>query len=433
MRRLLLAAVSVMCAVSAKATKFEVSTDHADCRYDVNKKATFTVTVTDDEGKALNEGEVTWSLDNFGTKTIDAGGKVALAAANPFKVSGALAEPGFLRLNLATADGKAKRVWSVAVAPEKIQASAPRPRDFDKFWTDAKRKLEKEVPLDARMELDPAKSTGKMNYYRVSFATWGGARVYGFYTEPKDASKRYPALVVVPGAGPYHQGSWFGGDRHVSLMLNVLPFSPFTDKETFQKNYSEWNSGTMKKWGVKGQYGAAGIASSREDFVFYPILLGMSRAVDWLAARPTVDKKRIGYFGGSQGGAFGYMLLGVNKNFTRGAMYVPAMCDHLGADLGRATGWPNLIASQSEDRRERAKKFAPYFDAANFAAAIKVPVRSVVGLSDTTCPPYGGWSAFNALKSADKRMESIPGMTHSVKGSIAGSLQWWALGTDPAK
>ena len=33
------------------------------------------------------------------------------------------------------------------------------------------------------------------------------------------------------------------------------------------------------------------------------------------------------------------------------------------------------------------EKNAPYFDIVHFAPRIRVPVRSAVGLSDTTCPP----------------------------------------------
>lgn len=45
------------------------------------------------------------------------------------------------------------------------------------------------------------------------------------------------------------------------------------------------------------RYCQAGITESREDYFFYPVILGIDRAVDWVAARPDVDKSRFRYQG----------------------------------------------------------------------------------------------------------------------------------------
>ncbi len=410
----------------AAKTVFTVSADRPDCRYEVGARVVYTVTATDEQGAPLKDGKVTWSLDNFGSDVIAPKTEVDLAAGNPFRVEGSLPYPGFLRLNLKAADGSS-RVWSVAVAPERVHASSPRPADFDTFWDDAMAKLEREVPLDPQIELVAEKSKGAFDYYDVSFATFGG-RVYGFFTVPKDRSKKYPALMTVPGAGPYHNGSWYGSGNRVSLMVNVLPFKPDRDNKKFTADYEAWEKAVTAKFGVHGRYGTAGIAVSREAYVYYSILLGINRAVNWLAERPEVDRSRICYYGGSQGGAFGYFLLGLNKNFARGAMYVPAMADHLAWRQKRQPTWPSLLDAQPAAGRATAEKNAPYFDIAHFAPRIRVPVRSAVGLSDTTCPPAGGWSAFNALGSRDKKMTTVPGMTHKVDSKLERELFLWACG-----
>ncbi len=429
--RLLACAIVAGLALNGRAqTRFTVSSDHPDRRYGVGETVTYTVTATDEKGAPLSSGTVAWSLDNFGTDVISPRTEVDFAAGNPFRVTGRLPYPGFLRLCLKAADGSS-RVWSVAVAPERVRASSPRPADFDAFWDGAIAKLAREVPLDPRVERVAEKSKGAFDYYNVSFATFGG-RVYGFLTIPKDKSRTYPVLMTVPGAGPYHNGSWYGTGDRISLMMNVLPFKPDKDNARFKAAYQKWEDGLKKKYGTKGQYGTAGIAASREDYVFYSAILDISRAVDWLAARPEVDRGRIAYCGGSQGGAFGYFLLGLNRNFTRGAMYIPAMADHLADRQKRQATWPNLIRSQPASGRAAAEKNAPYFDIAHFAPRIRVPVRSAVGLSDTTCPPAGGWSAYNALGSNDKAMTSVPGMTHKADTALERDLFAWACGTKPA-
>ena len=425
-----LTAVSLALGLGA-ATKFEISADRVDCTYAVGEAVRFSVLATDDAGAPLTSGTVTWSLDNYGSDVIHASTGVNLADGNPFQVSGSLPYAGFLRLNLKASDGSS-RIWSVAVDPTHIVPGTSCPDDFNAYWSAAKAKLADEVPLDVQMTLVPAKSTGDYNYYKVSFATFGDQRVYGFYTEPKDTSKTYPAMVMVPGAGPYHNASWLGNGSRVSLMMNVLPFEPSNDATQFTDDFNAWNAKMMNDFGVTGSYGAAGIAESREAYVFHSVLLGINRAIDWLAQRPRVNSSRICYYGGSQGGAFGFLLMGLNDHFSRGAMYIPAMCDHLSADRNRSAGWPQLIANQTAAKRDAAKANAPYFDAVNFARNITASVRVAVGLSDTTCPPTGGWCAYNALASTDKFMLSVPGMTHAEGPEISAVLGNWIMGDEPA-
>lgn len=417
---------------SAGAMEFDFAADHANGRYRVNETARFTVTAKDDAGKMLTSGTLTWRFDNFGADFVVPGGSIDLAkSGNPFTLEGRLPYPGFLRLVL-NGGSPAARIWSVAVEPERIRVSSPRPADFDVYWDGEIARLAREVPLDPQMKLVPEKSTGAYNFYEVSFATFGG-RVHGFYTAPKDTSHPWPAIVSVPGAGPYHNDSGLGGADHVSLLMNIFPFVPSRDAKRFEADYETWNAGWVKRHAVKGSYGSAGIGVSREAFVFHAPLLGINRAVDWLAARPEVDAHRIGYTGSSQGGAFGLFLMGLNRHFTRGTMNVPAMCDHFSARTNRRDAtWPNLLANQSDTARSTAEAFAPYFDAAHFAPRIRVPVRMVVGGCDVTCPPAGGWSAFNALAAKDKWMTTVPGMGHGVRSEVGTAAWVWTLGEEPA-
>ena len=85
-------------------------------------------------------------------------------------------------------------------------------------------------------------------------------------------------------------------------------------------------------------YAESGISESREAYFFYPVLLGIDRAVDWVVARPDVDRTRVRYQGTSQGGGFGFYLTGLNHAFTRAAFYVPAITDTMGYLKGRQSG-----------------------------------------------------------------------------------------------
>lgn len=410
-------------------TTFKITADNTNYLYRCGERATFTVTAVGTNGLPVKTGTVTASLDNFGPKKF--GKKVLdLARENPFKVTGTLAEPGFLRLYLAGKDCK-NQVFGVGYEPEKVQKGSPSPADFDAFWAEAKAKLAKEVPLDAQVVRVPERCTPEFEFFRISFATFG-RRVYGYMSVPTEKSLApYPVDFQVSAAG---FGGWtnnMGGKRDaINVFFSVYPFEPHWNWEKLglKAKYDELNAQTKAKYGVG--YATSGITESREAYFFYPVLLGINRAVDWLAARPDVDKSRFRYQGTSQGGGFGFYLTGLNHTFTRAAFYVPAITDTMGYLRGRQSGWPQVVENNSgtPEKRAAAEKNAPYFDGANFASRIQCPVRVAVGFSDTTCAPCAVYSAYNAIPVKDKGIVHGIGMPHSCFGKFYSELGAWVTG-----
>ena len=196
------------------------------------------------------------------------------------------------------------------------------------------------------------------------------------------------------------------------------------------KKYDDLNAECRKKYACGG-YSTAGIAVSREEYYYYPVLLGIDRAVDWIATSFPVDGRRFRYHGTSQGGGFGFYLCGLNRRFTRAAFYVPAITDTMGYLKGRQSGWPRIVESNSStpELKAEAERNAPYFDGANFASRITCPVRVAVGFADTTCAPCAVYAAYNEIKSSDKEIRHGFGMTHSCFGRFYEELGKW-LGND---
>ena len=410
--------------VAALALTF--ANDKPDLVYNCGETATFTVTAADKDKPDLS-GKLVASLDNFGPKKF-ASETWDLSATNVFTIKGSLSEPGFLRLKVTSEDGKFRKDWSVAYEPRKIRKGSPSPDDFDAFWADARKKLAAEVPLDPQVELVPERCTSNIDFYRISFATFG-RRVYGYMSVPKDASKGpFPVDFGVNAAG---FGNWTN-DLHphkdsICVQFGVYPWPmDWRFKELgLQAKYDEMNKAAHDKYGCN--YASSGITESREAYFFYPVLLGIDRAVDWVAARPDVDKTRIRYQGTSQGGGFGFYLCGLNHHFTRAAFYVPAITDTMGYLAGRQSGWPKIIENNSKtpEKRAAAEKWAPYFDGANFASRITCPVRVAVGFADNTCAPCAVYAAFNEIKSSDKDIVHGFGMTHSCFGEFYKKLGDW--------
>lgn len=429
MKKLTLSLAFFATVLAVAQTTFKIEANKDDCLYKCGETATFTVTAVGTNGLPVKTGSVTASLDNFGPKKI---GKrsIDLARENPFQMTGSMSEPGFLRLCLA-GKGCKNQVFGVGYEPEKLQKGSPSPEDFDEFWAAAKAKLAKEVPLDAQVVRIPERCTAEFEFFRISFATFG-RRVYGYMSVPTDKSLApYPVDFQVAAAG---FGGWtnnMGGKKDaISVFFSVYPFEPHWDweKNGLKAKYDAMNAACRAKYGTG--YAESGISESREAYFFYPVLLGIDRAVDWVVARPDVDRTRVRYQGTSQGGGFGFYLTGLNHAFTRAAFYVPAITDTMGYLKGRQSGWPQIVEHNSATpaKRAAAETFAPYFDGANFAARIRCPVRVAVGFADTTCAPCAVYAAYNAIPVKDKGIVHGIGMGHGCFGKFYSELGAWVVG-----
>ena len=406
---------------------FKIAADKADCLYRCGETATFTVTAVGADGQPAAAGSEKAVMDNFGPQE-QAKRTVNLAKENPFKMAGTLREPGFLRLTVTPPKGK-ETMFGVGYEPERIEKGSPSPADFDAFWAKAVADLDATVPADPQLKLLPERSAGAFNFWRISFATWGGTRVYGYLSIPKDASaeKKYPVRFQVPAAGngrAHWTNNMQGADDAICMLITVHPYEPPFDLDELEKLFAANVASLKEKYGTSS-YAVAGIAKSREDYYFYRALLGINRAVNWLAARPEADLSSFTYSGTSQGGGFGFLLLGLNHHFTKGAMFVPAITDTMGYLKGRRSGWPRVVESQREEDRAAAERNAPYFDGANFASRIACPVRVAVGFADNTCPPCAVYAAYNAIPVKDKQIRHGIGMTHSCRGDIYAEFSKW--------
>ena len=218
--------------LAADEQAYRVEADHPDCIYSCGETATFTVTIPDTSRFAKVSSRINAHLDNFGSNVL-ADAEFDISETNVFCISGTLHEPGFLRLVLHQAKdgGKQPSSFSVGFEPEKIKKGSPSPKDFDEFWQKAMADLDATVPLDPHLNLLPERSTGKFDFWRISFASVGGARVYGFLSVPKDASaeKKYPVRFQVPAAGG-GRATWTnnmqGAPDAICMLMTVHPYEP---------------------------------------------------------------------------------------------------------------------------------------------------------------------------------------------------------------
>jgi cephalosporin-C deacetylase-like acetyl esterase len=427
---------------SLYATRFniKVENDHTNLLYSCGEEAVFTVSAKYDSGLPATNGIIDVTLDNFGVTTFVTS-KWDVAKTNPLVVKGSLKKPGFLRLVLKSKEKQIKNligrnsdyIWSVGYDVGKILQKRPCPADFDEFWSEAYKKLERDVPPDMKLELDKEKTDEdkKVNWYKISFATANNRRVYGWLLVPKDASliKRYPVRVTVSAAG---FGAWTNRPSRyedaVSLFFSVYDWPVEFDFEKIRFRYREFEKEANRLVYGFG-YPLIGIDKTREDSFFYPVILGVNRAVNWLASQSFVDKSSFFYKGTSQGGGMGFALLALNRNFTHGALHVPALTGHAAWMDGHSDGWPRFRANLIQACPEKiatVENNAGYYDGVNFAMRIKIPLRVTVGFADVTCPPHAVYSAFNVVPAKDKEIFHGFGMSHSVDGKFEQKINEWA-------
>ena len=403
-------AVFLTAVVSAQ-TKINVTLDHEDAMYKCNEQAVFTVTVLNGD-QPHKEGKASIRLSNDGLTTISTK-EVDLATENPFTVTGTMEKPGILSLdiNVAAQPKKLHKVFGAAFEPFNIQPGAPEPKDFLAFWQG---EFAKYSNLFVEPELTPLPrlTNDKVEGFKVSFNATAG-KIYGFLTIPK-APGKYPAIVSVPGAGPGATSAPMLED-FVFLELNVHTYDPDIPGKTINESYNELNQG--------GMYMYKNIPD-REKTYFHNAVIGINYAVAWLAFHEKVAHDCLGYHGSSQGGAFGFILSGLNPHICAVVCNVPAMCDHLGYKKGRLAGWPQFCRQMKNSPEIEA--MAQYYDAMNFAAHIgeNIPVRVIVGLADRTCSPSSVYAAYNRIPSSDKKITSEVGMGHEIWPSYSKEITW---------
>ena len=425
----------------SKTLSIKVAPDRENCLYRAGEKAMMTVSAAMADGTEAQEGILHLRLDNYGERVYEER-DVDLAKEQTVTLAASRATPGFARLTVesrtpgitvAENPGNAAGTYrfGVAFSPEGIRPAAPFPDDFADFWHNAVRRLDETVPVDAQVEKVPEQSQGPCDYFRVGFASFGGRRVYGWLSVPK-APGRHPVRVSVPGAGIGALDNPVEPDR-IHLTMNVHSYrqpegdTPESAAER-QRLYDEQDRVFGKANGAQ-RYCQGGIHKGREDYFYYASVLGINRAVNWLAGRTECDLSSFSYYGTSQGGGVGLMLTALNGHFTRSCIFVPAITDLLGSKIeDRQSGWPGLIAAQAPENRAAAEKWAPYYDGANFARLIRCPIRFVVGFCDMACPPHAVYATYNVCASRDKQIIHGLGMGHRVYERFYKDLDNWLRG-----
>jgi (4-O-methyl)-D-glucuronate---lignin esterase len=313
-------------------------------------------------------------------------------AGNVAKLETKFDAPGTMLLEVKwQPDTPANRAFGGAVAaPERIMPAAEPPADFEAFW---KSKIEQLTKIPPNPRLERAGDGGKpgVEYSKITLDNIRGTHINGQIARPAKGEK-FPALLIVQWAGVYPLQKPWVTDRAAEgwLALNILPHDlPIDEPEQF---YKDQFAGPLKNYWAIGN-------DDRDTSYYLRMYLSCVRALEYLKSRPDWNGKTLVVMGASQGGQQTLMTAGLCADSVTAALpFLPAACDMLAPEVGRASGFP-FWSTQVHDGKDPAKirEASRYYDPINFARKIKCPILIGLGLSDDLAPPSSVLAAANVI------------------------------------
>jgi len=406
--RLAILAIVLSPALSFAAPMVTLKPDRADAIYKCGEPATFTLEVTED-GAPVSTGSLRIKLGVAGGKEI-LNQDFDLAKGSPVKFSGTLDHPGFLLASATGLPNAPKALAGAAFDPKQIVSGNDLPEDFSAFWEAGRKEL---ADKPVHLEKLPAYSTPEYTSYAVTVDVLHGEQLHGFLTIPQ-GDKKFPIVVSIPGAGPGIVAPNVDWVRRgvISLVMNVHKVPVILGNPKANKAQYEARQEKLKY--------QIDQAADRDRYHFHNVILGIDRMINELAARPDWDGKHLVMDGSSQGGGLSLILTGFNPHVTAAAANVPALGDHGAGKFHRQPGWPNLASVSPE-----ALAVSAYYDSANFARSIRVPVLVSAGFIDTTCPPASVYAVWNRIPDERKTILNLPTEGHSISEEYKNAKAPW--------
>ena len=290
----------------------------------------------------------------------------------------------------------------------KYKGRSPRPGDFDAFWARALKEMRGTNPM---LEMKPAEFQAPCaECFDLYFTGVRGARIHAKYLRPRRAGRPHPAVVQFHGYSG-DCGDWSGKLQYVAMGYSIAALDC-----RGQGGQSE-DSGGVKGNTLNGHI-VRGLDDSPENLLFRHVYLDTAQLTGLVMGMPEVDPKRVGVFGGSQGGGLTLACAALEPRVKLAAPTFPFLSDYKRVwemDLAKDAYQELRVFFRMFDpehrREEEIFNRLGYIDIQNLAPRIKARVMMGVGLMDTICPPSSQFAAYNKIK-APKELVIYPDFGH---------------------
>lgn len=289
-----------------------------------------------------------------------------------------------------------EQLRGIAISPELIQRSYPRPDDFDSFWDTKKRSLA--IPFDIKYtEINKnshphlhqsthknllEKDISLVDIHDVQINCFEKG-VSGILTRPKKRTpKSLPAILFLHGAGVKHCEP----DRFVQEASKGLMVFDINAHGIPNDQQPEWYL-ELRDQGALLNYQSFG-RHDKNEFYFLKMFLRVKRALDFLKSLPEWDQKVLITFGGSQGSAQACAGAYLDDDVTAVVGQIPAYGDLTGFLKDRTVNFNDWLKMGERGRVDKKiLEVAPYFDVVNFLCKLKIEGLFCFGLLDQGCTP----------------------------------------------
>lgn len=412
-RSLALAAAMMVIASVCPAQQLTVTPFHKSGIYDLGEPAGWNVSLPD--GATAPTNHYTYTIKKNSLEVIKSG-DVDLSSGKT-TIETTLNEPAMLYMQISAPAGAAGQggggfrgrggrgggnTYGAAIAPTKLEPSAPCPQDFDEFWKGKLKELAK-VPINPVLSNTATTNSG-IEFYTVTLDSLN-SHVHGYLAKPAKPGK-FPAMLYYQYAGVYALDKTISQGHAAEgwLVFNV-------DSHDLAPTLGQGN-------GVPGNYQSIG-QTNRETSYFLNMYLRDKRAVDYITSRPDWNGKILVAMGISMGGQQSLATAGLDSRITHAIVWVPSGADFDGPLHGHAAGYPSWPGNNAA-----AMEAGLYFDTVNFAPRIKATTFIAMGFRDTTASPVGIWTAFNQIK-APKEIAPMPEAAHNNQSSREIEHMWY--------
>lgn len=290
--------------------------------------------------------------------------------------------------------------------PSAFTSTAKRPTDFDNFWAGTLTALAA-VPPNVTFTRDDLRSDDTVEVFDVRYDSYGGLRIAGWFARPAGQTSGLPGLLIVPGyvSEPKIPKDWA---RRGYAAFSAAPRGKLRSNSEFNPGYPGLLTHNVTD---RGSYGYRG---------FY---MDAVRAFDILAGLPEVDARRVGVTGSSQGGALTLLIAALRvDSVTAASAGAPYLCSYMDA-ASLTHSYPyeeiNEYLRMHPEQEPSIREVLDYYDIHNFASAIRAPIIVNIGLQDDVCPPETGFTVFEQIGSADKKLYPYDRCAHDA-GSLVG-------------
>lgn len=342
--------------------------------------------------------------------------------------SGKLA-PGFYDLKFSidiTAGQYENGQTTFGYGVDEIKITDSMPADFTEFWQNAKAELD-EIPLNTKTtfvrkmtdeevtrynlehanhpgDYDPeGKKCKKIEVYKMHFDSAGGKTIHGWLTMPVGKGP-FPGLLALPGAGIVQIPMHVEGARHGYATFSIQIHGHDVDMKKYP---------SIRKYNI---YGLSGYGKTLTDDYFYNVFLACVQAVRCLGAHSKVDASHLAVAGGSQGGLLALVAAALSPEIKAAVSsltyyaYFPFR-DHITAINKKKSSGGKRINPPFDPEHKRQRHMS-YYDAMNFAAAVKVPVLIGACMSDFPSPVTTVLAVHRKLKHPGSEICFSPNTNH---------------------